>query len=116
MVNLLTIVTVNKNNFKGLLSTLSSLHSNELNSSIYHLIIDGGSSDLTTTLLDLKKKYKFEFVSENDNGIYHAMNKGILLSRTDRLLFLNSGGGEGRKRVAAADAVIKKLANIVQHK
>jgi hypothetical protein len=91
LVNFLTIVTVNKNNFKGLLSTLISLHSNELNSSFNHLIIDGGSSDLTTTLLDLKKKYKFEFVSENDNGIYQAMNKGILLSRTDRLLFLNSG-------------------------
>ena len=91
MVNFLTIVTINKNNFIGLLSTLNSVHSNDLKYPFDHLIIDGESSDLTSTFHELKKKYNFEFISEKDNGIYHAMNKGILLSRSDRLLFLNSG-------------------------
>ena len=57
------------------------------------LIIDGGSSDGT---LQIIKEYEpiFEgrmyWISERDNGIYDAMNKGIKLSKGDYLNFLNS--------------------------
>jgi hypothetical protein len=62
-----------------------------INKSLNHVIVDGGSSDLTISLNDLKSKYNFDFISENDTGIYNAMNKGIFLSSSERLLFLNSG-------------------------
>lgn len=87
----LSIISVNKNNFNGLLSTLKSLQDVKNIISFDHFIVDGKSSDLTLDLNDLKIDYKFEFISEHDNGIYEAMNKGICLSNNQRLLFLNSG-------------------------
>jgi len=87
----ITIISVNKNNFNGLLSTLNSLNTNSKSRNLRHLIIDGQSNDLEISFNDLKKQYVFDFISENDNGIYEAMNKGIRLSNDDRVLFLNSG-------------------------
>jgi glycosyltransferase involved in cell wall biosynthesis len=59
---------------------------------IEHLIIDGGSTDNT---LDIVRKYhrQYEHIkvfSEEDSGIYDAMNKGIKLAKGDWLYFLGS--------------------------
>ena len=86
-----TIISVNKNNFNGLLSTLNSLNTLSKFENLSHLIIDGQSIDLVLSFNDLQKQYVFDYISEKDNGIYEAMNKGIRLSSHDRLLFLNSG-------------------------
>ena len=54
------------------------------------IVIDGGSTDGT---MDLLKKYEnrmTKIVSERDNGIYDAMNKGIKLSTGDVIGILNS--------------------------
>ncbi|MBQ8335929.1 MAG: glycosyltransferase [Bacteroidaceae bacterium] len=56
-----------------------------------YLLIDGGSKDDT---LAKAKASGIEFahiVSERDNGIYDAMNKGIKLATGDYLCFLNAG-------------------------
>lgn len=84
-------MSVNKNNYKGLVTTLESLLNIDRNNQKYHLIIDGNSNDFESSLESLRQKYVFEYISENDAGIYNAMNKGIALSKTNRLLFLNSG-------------------------
>lgn len=55
------------------------------------VVVDGGSNQET---LDIFEKYKHridKFVSEHDNGVYNAMNKGIKLSSGVYLLFLNAG-------------------------
>ncbi len=55
------------------------------------IVIDGGSTDGT---LDILEKYKSRInilVSENDNGIYNAMNKGIKRSNGKYLNFMNGG-------------------------
>lgn len=55
------------------------------------IVIDGGSNN---DVLNIFQKYKDRiniFISEKDNGIYNAMNKGIKLSKGDYLLFLNAG-------------------------
>lgn len=58
-----------------------------------YIIVDGNSTDLT---LEIIKKYqplfsgKLRYVSENDSGIYNAMNKGAAMATGDYLLFLNS--------------------------
>lgn len=57
---------------------------------IEYIIIDGNSHDKT---LDVVNKYRdriSKIVSEKDNGIYDAMNKGIKIAKGDVLYFLNS--------------------------
>jgi glycosyltransferase involved in cell wall biosynthesis len=54
------------------------------------IVIDGGSTDGTVQFL--KEKESFDcLVSEPDNGIYDAMNKGIDFARGEYCLFLNAG-------------------------
>jgi glycosyltransferase involved in cell wall biosynthesis len=53
-----------------------------------HIIIDGGSTDGT---LDLLKKYShIHVVSERDEGMYDALNKGVELASGDLISFLNT--------------------------
>lgn len=55
------------------------------------IVIDGGSKQET---LDIFKKYQNKmdyFVSEKDNGIYHAMNKGLRQAKGKYAIFLNAG-------------------------
>ena len=56
-------------------------------SNIEHLIIDGGSSDGT---IDLIKSTGLKYISEPDNGIYDAFNKGIKYASGKYICFLNS--------------------------
>lgn len=58
------------------------------------LIIDGGSKDDTLNVIkDYVEKYKgnFMYISEKDNGIYDAMNKGIKLAKGEYLYFIGAG-------------------------
>lgn len=57
---------------------------------IEHIIIDGNSTDGTVELLKTSKFNISRLVSEPDEGIYDAMNKGLGLSRGDIVGFLNS--------------------------
>ncbi|MBS1502266.1 MAG: glycosyltransferase [Bacteroidetes bacterium] len=85
----LSIITVVYNDLAHIERTmLSVLRQNYAN--IEYLVIDGLSTDGT---LDIIGKYKdrITLVSEKDNGIYDAMNKGLKLATGDYLLFMNSG-------------------------
>lgn len=86
----LTIITINFNNKVGLENTIKSVlfHLKDIKEFI---VIDGGSSDGSTDIIEEYKSYIDIAVSEKDNGIYHAMNKGIRLATSEYLLFLNSG-------------------------
>ena len=56
-----------------------------------YIVIDGDSTDGSVELIEQYADELACWVSEPDNGIYHAMNKGILVSKGEYLLFLNSG-------------------------
>ena len=86
---LLSIITINFNNAEGLKKTIESVFSQSFNDFEY-LIIDGGSTDGSVEIIKQNKKINY-WISEKDNGIYDAMNKGILKSFGNYLLFLNSG-------------------------
>ncbi|MCP3732903.1 glycosyltransferase [Sphingomonas sp. MG17] len=58
---------------------------------IEHVIIDGGSTDGTTDILNRDRRVTVRSLSEPDRGIYDAMNKGIHLASGDYLWFLNAG-------------------------
>ena len=68
---------------------LNSVDSQSHNN-IEHIVIDGASTDGTLTLLNSKKDQLSILVSESDDGIYDAMNKGIKLAKGDIIGFLNS--------------------------
>jgi glycosyltransferase len=59
---------------------------------IEHIIIDGGSNDGTLEILEKyrKKGWITTLVSKKDSGIYHAMNKGIKLSRGEFIHIMNT--------------------------
>ncbi len=86
----LTIITINYNNILGLRRTIESVISQPFNNYEY-IIIDGGSIDGSKDVIsDNSEKINY-WISEPDQGIYNAMNKGIEKSNGEYLLFLNSG-------------------------
>lgn len=86
----ISIITVNYNDASGLERTINSvINQNSLD--YEYIIIDGSSTDGS---LEVIKKYQEKinyFISEEDSGIYNAMNKGIKVAKGDYLFFLNSG-------------------------
>jgi glycosyltransferase involved in cell wall biosynthesis len=58
---------------------------------IEHIVVDGGSRDGTVELLQgYAGSYNLRWVSEPDEGMYHALNKGIALARGNVVAYLNT--------------------------
>jgi glycosyltransferase involved in cell wall biosynthesis len=87
---LFSIISINFNNKKGLIDTIKSIE-NQKFVDYEHIIIDGNSNDGSLEVLNKLNNVNVIWISENDRGIYHAMNKGILLSKGKYLIFINSG-------------------------
>ena len=89
-----SIVTVHLNDFDGLSATHRSLHRLLADQQLDWIVIDGESSIQTEDqkdCIDRVRSVADYFVSESDNGIYDAMNKGVSHATGDYLLFLNAG-------------------------
>lgn len=86
----LSIITINYNNCSGLQKTLHSIISQTCRDFEW-IVIDGGSSDGSRDIIEQYQDEMAYWCSEPDNGIYHAMNKGIVMARGEYLQFLNSG-------------------------
>ena len=85
-----SIITINYNNCEGLRRTIESVV-NQTCRDFEYIIIDGGSTDGS---VDVIKQYANQidyWVSEQDKGIYNAMNKGVVVSKGEYCLFMNSG-------------------------
>lgn len=87
---LLSVITINYNDASGLRKTVNSVV-NQSWKDFEYLVIDGGSSDESVSVIEEYQKNIHYAVSEKDNGIYNAMNKGIKAAKGKYLLFLNSG-------------------------
>lgn len=81
----LSIITITYNNFSELMETVNSIPNFDF---IESVVVNGGDSEETKEFL---KSYKGKSISEKDNGIADAFNKGIKLSSGDLIMFLNSG-------------------------
>ena len=93
-----SLITVTYNAEKTLPRTLDSVL-NQTYGSIEHIIVDGASTDTTGTLAidylqksdEQDKGHNVKFISEHDNGLYDAMNKGLRMATGDYVCFLNAG-------------------------
>ncbi len=84
-----SIITVCYNSEKTIEDTIKSVV-NQSYPNIEYILIDGVSSDNTLTIINKYKKQITKVVSEKDNGIYDAINKGISLATGDIIANLNS--------------------------
>lgn len=85
----ISIITITYNSAATLEQTLLSVTGQSYRNMEY-IVVDGGSTDGT---LDLVEKYKgsiARFVSEKDNGLYDALNKGIAMATGDVIGILHS--------------------------
>lgn len=86
----LSVITINLNNVQGLQKTIESVISQSFRLFEF-IVIDGGSTDGSIRVIEEYSTQLNYWVSEPDQGIYHAMNKGIKVAEGDYCLFLNSG-------------------------
>ncbi len=85
-----SIVTVVYNGEAVLPLTLKSIISQTFRDYEY-IIIDGASTDGTVDLIRQNQKHIAKWVSEADQGLYDAMNKGLALAQGEYVWFLNAG-------------------------
>jgi glycosyltransferase involved in cell wall biosynthesis len=86
----LSIITINRNNARGLEKTIQSVLDQTFNEYEY-IIIDGASDDGSREVIEKCASRLAFWTSESDTGIYNAMNKGIRKAAGKYCLFLNSG-------------------------
>ena len=72
-----SIITASLNNGTTIKNTIESIK-NQSFEGVEHIVIDGGSRDATVSILkEYEKIYNLTWVSEPDEGIAHALNKGL---------------------------------------
>ena len=85
----ISIITVTRNAAAYLEKCIQSVASQTYPACEY-IIIDGASTDGTRAIVERHRAHIAQFVSEPDDGLYHAMNKGIARATGNYLLFLGS--------------------------
>src|ERR1700733_5318360 len=99
-----TIITVTYNSSKFLEDCINSVVHQKYND-IEHIVIDGGSTDETVAIIKRYEKHIAKWVSEKDNGMYDAINKGMKMATGDVIGILNSDD------ILASDDIIAAIAD-----
>jgi glycosyltransferase involved in cell wall biosynthesis len=86
----ISVITINFENLKELQKTFTSVIS-QTYQDLEYIVIDGGSQDGTVNFLQEHSTALSYWVSEQDNGIYDAMNKGVKAAKGEWIVFMNSG-------------------------
>lgn len=100
-----SIITVCYNSEKTIERTIKSVLSQNY-ANIEYIIVDGGSKDSTVQIIEKYRGFIHQFISEKDEGIYDAINKGISQSTGDIVGILNSDD------IFSKENIIHEVANI----
>lgn len=100
----ISIITVTYNSSQTILCTLASVRK-QSHQNIEHIIIDGASSDGTLDIVKHNCQRVATIISEPDNGIYDALNKGISVATGDIIGFLHADD------YFSSNDVVSKIAN-----
>lgn len=87
---IVTIITVCRNHAQELERTIRSVESQTWQEKEY-LVIDGASTDETPNVIKAHEASITRWVSEPDQGIYDAMNKGVKMAQGEWVIFMNAG-------------------------
>lgn len=104
---IISIITVVYNSEKTIKKTCESINSQSYKN-FEHIIIDGKSNDNSLSIVN-EFSHKKKIISEIDNGVYDAMNKGIKNANGDIIGFLNSDD------FYANNNVLYKISNLFQN-
>lgn len=107
-----SIITVSYNSIKTIEKTIKSVVSQNYKNFEY-IIIDGGSDDGTIDIIEKYRKYIDVFVSEPDEGIYDAFNKGIKLAKGKYISILNSDDTYNKNTLELVLNTLKKHPNSI---
>ena len=110
----ISIVTVSFNSADTITDAMESVARQKCRGfELEHIVVDGGSTDGTVEIIkefsarstcSTLQDYSFKWISEKDNGLYDAMNKGVRMVTGDVVGILNSDD------MMAADNVLEKVA------
>lgn len=87
---ILSVITIVYNNVKDIERTILSVLNQDY-PHIEYIIVDGLSNDGTLDVIKRYEKRIAKLISEKDEGIYDAMNKGLAVATGDYVIFMNSG-------------------------
>ncbi len=102
-----TIITASFNNENSIEETIQSVV-NQTFKNIEYIIIDGKSTDKTLRIVDKYKEKISKIISESDDGIYDALNKGIINATGEIIGFLHADD------IFADNFVIEKIVGTFQ--
>jgi putative colanic acid biosynthesis glycosyltransferase len=87
---LISIITVNLNDARGLRRTAASVAAQTV-TDFEWLIIDGGSTDGSVAVIREFHAHVATWSSRPDRGVYDAMNRGLAFARGEYVIFMNGG-------------------------
>lgn len=103
----ISVITVVYNAESSIEDTIVSVHSQN-HDDVEHIVVDGGSTDRTLAILKLHRDKIAALISEPDEGMYDAMNKGLALATGDVIGFLNADD------VYSDSGVLGEIARVIE--
>ena len=85
----ISIITVTYNSAQTLEQTIQSILSQD-HPNVEYIMVDGKSTDGTLAIIEKYRPKITHFISEKDDGLYHAINKGINLASGDIIGILHA--------------------------
>jgi len=103
----ISIITVSYNNKETIEDTILSVKGQDY-PNVEYIVVDGASNDGTVEILKSHQNNISHIITEPDDGIYYAMNKGIDLASGDVIGFINADD------VLASPQVLSNVARVMQ--